>query len=66
MVMGPFDCPSCGSELYFSLDSKMNRARTKCPQCGFSGEYEIVKSFQPVDYYNKLVDDFRGSQSGTA
>jgi len=59
MVMGPFDCPSCGAELYFSRDSKQRKVMAKCSQCGISGEWDIIESLEPVDYYNKLVDEYR-------
>ena len=62
MVMGPFDCPQCGSELYFLRDPGSHKVRTKC-QCGLSGEWPYAEVFRPVDYYNKLTDEIRAKNT---
>jgi len=60
MVMGPFDCPNCGTELYFQRDG--DKTKTKC-QCGLSGEWPYGETLQPVDYYNKLTDELRARKN---
>jgi transcription elongation factor Elf1 len=60
MVMGPFDCPSCGSELYFQRDG--DKIKTRC-SCGLTGEWPYEATLQPVDYYNKLTDQLRAMKS---
>jgi transcription elongation factor Elf1 len=62
MVMGPFDCPNCGVELYFQKDG--DKVKTKC-QCGLSGEWPYGEILQPVDYYNKLTDELRAKKTTT-
>jgi len=58
MVFGPFECPTCGSELFFSHDKDRNKMITKC-QCGVQGEWDFSPVLQPVDYYSKLVEKTR-------
>jgi transcription elongation factor Elf1 len=62
MVMGPFDCPNCGAELFFRRDG--DKVAVKCP-CGVAGEWSYGEIFQPVDYFNKLTDQLRAKQTGT-
>jgi transcription elongation factor Elf1 len=56
MVMGPFECPNCGTELYFRREG--DKVMTKCP-CGAAGEWPYGEILQPVDYFNKLADELR-------
>lgn len=60
MVMGPFECPRCGSELYFRRDPDSGKILVKC-ECGLSGEWEYSENLLPVDYYNKLTDESRST-----
>ena len=58
MVFGPFECPACGTELFFRHDKERDKMITKC-QCGAEGEWDVSPTLQPVDYYNKLADKIR-------
>jgi transcription elongation factor Elf1 len=58
MVMGPFDCPKCGSELYFQREPSSDKVRCRC-RCGLTGQWPYAEILQPVDYYNKLTDELR-------
>ena len=55
-VFGPFECPNCGNNLFFKIDKSSQKVLTKC-ECGIKGEWESSETLQPVDYYNKLVED---------
>jgi transcription elongation factor Elf1 len=59
MIAVPFECPSCGADLYFSTDSKRQKVVTAHSQYKTSGEWDMIGPLLPVDYYNKLVDELR-------
>jgi len=61
MVLGPFECPRCGSDLYFRREPGSNKILTVC-ECGLSGEWVYSESLLPVDYYNKLTDQERSKK----
>lgn len=58
VVMGPYDCPECGIQgIVIRIDQKTEQVLAKC-SCGFSAELAFCPSFQPVDYYGKLIDTY--------
>jgi len=61
MVFGPFECPRCGSDLYFRRETGSDKIQTVC-ECGLSGEWAYSESLLPVDYYNKLTDEERSKK----
>jgi len=64
MVMGPFECPRCGAELYFRREPGSSKVQVKC-ECGLGGEWDYSENLLPVDYYNKLTDEKRSTGSST-
>jgi transcription elongation factor Elf1 len=56
VLYGPYSCPKCGK---ISLSIKIEKGEKKvsaiCP-CGFTSELGYMPAFDPVDYYNQLVD----------
>jgi transcription elongation factor Elf1 len=55
MVFGPFECPSCGADIFFRLDKDRNKIIIRC-QCGLTGEWDPSPTLQPIDYYSKLME----------
>jgi len=59
LVHGPFECPSCAKKsLVIKTGENNNKVIGVCV-CGFKALVSYVPSFQPVDYYNKLLDQAR-------
>ena len=58
LIYGPYDCPKCGkNSLVINADKRQNKVFVKC-NCGFSKILPYYPAFQPVDYYNKVTDEF--------
>jgi len=58
LVYGPYDCPKCGSNsLVINVDKRQTKVFAKCI-CGLSKVKPYYSAFQPVDYYNKIIDEF--------
>lgn len=56
---GPFECPSCAkSLLIINVDEKRKIVNGSCG-CGFKISLDYFPSFQPIDYYSKLIDRIR-------
>jgi len=60
-IYGPFDCPSCGSELLFQTEKEARRIYVKCA-CGLEGNWTLIPGLKPVDYYNRLIDSSRKNE----
>lgn len=59
ILFGPYDCPNCQQDkLKIRIDEKIEEAYATC-DCGFRYVFKYVKSYEPVDYYNKLLDESR-------
>jgi len=51
-------CPKCGENtLVIKTDREQNKVFAKC-SCGFSKILPFYPAYEPVDYYNKITDDF--------
>ena len=62
ILSGPYTCPSCQEEkLRIKVDAKTEEASATC-NCGFKYILKYVRSYDPVDYYNFLLDRLRQSQ----
>ena len=58
LTYGPYDCPKCGNNsLVVNADKKQTEVFVKC-NCGFSKILPYSPAFQPIDYYNKIIDEF--------
>jgi transcription elongation factor Elf1 len=63
LVQGPFECPSCARKsLVIIIEKNNNRVVGVCG-CGFKASVTYVPSFQPLDYYNKLLDQTRKTKT---
>ena len=58
MLFGPFICPKCGKDkLGIRVDERKKEVTATC-SCGLEHSFKCVPSYDPVDYYNKIVDQF--------
>ena len=61
ILFGPYTCPVCQEDkLRIGIDAKTEASAT-C-DCGFKYMLKYVRSYDPVDYYNYLLDRLRQSQ----
>ena len=57
LALGPYDCPKCGRDkLRIRVDRQKKEVMAIC-ECG-TYPLEYATSYEPIDYYNKLVDKF--------
>jgi transcription elongation factor Elf1 len=63
LIFGPFLCPSCAKNLLNIRVDKKNKKVTAFCKCGLGTLLEYFSSFEPIDYYNKLLDRKRGTYS---
>ncbi len=56
-----FLCPHC-ARVAVNVRKVKEKGQEKvivvCGVCGLRAEYEVNELYQPVDYYNKFVDDY--------
>lgn len=58
MLHGSYYCPKCGTNrLRIELDKEKKEVIAVCI-CGIEYQLKYVSAFEPVDYYNKLLDQF--------
>ena len=58
LLHGPYDCPKCGkSKLRILLNKEMKEVIGICV-CGLKHPLKYVQSYELIDYYNKLIDQF--------
>ena len=58
LLHGPYDCPKCKMDkLRIQVNKKKKEAIAIC-SCGLEYQLNYVSVFEPVDYYNKLIDQF--------
>ena len=56
---GPYTCPLCAkTTLAIVIDKKKKEVNAKCA-CGFNDDVNFFEAFQPIDYYNKIIDKLR-------
>ena len=56
ILFGPYSCPKCKLDrLELDIDKKKKEAIAKC-ECGFTYNFKYIALFEPVDYYNELMD----------
>ena len=58
ILSGPYYCPKCDfKRLEIRIDKENNRVLVSC-NCGLEHVLKYVSIYEPVDYYNKIKDDF--------
>ncbi len=58
LLHGPYDCPKCWvNNLRIQVDKEEKEVLAVC-SCGLEHRLNYVQSFEPVDYFNKLIDGF--------
>ena len=56
---GPYTCPKCGvTTLAIIIDKKKKLVHGKCA-CGYVDYVRFYEVFQPIDYYNKIIDKLK-------
>ena len=56
---GPYTCPLCSeTTLAIVIDKTKIEVNAKCA-CGFNENVNYLEAFQPIDYYNKIIDNLR-------
>ena len=56
---GPYICQKCAkTTLAIVIDEKKKVVYAKCA-CGFVDYVRFFEAFQPIDYYNKIIDKNR-------
>jgi len=51
-----YTCPNCGY-VAVRVVVKKGKVTVSCGRCGEKREYEFEKGLDPIDYYNRFVDD---------
>ena len=60
MVNGLYYCPKCGkNKLQITVDKKIKEVIAVCLECGAKQDLSFAPVFEPVDYYNKFVDQLK-------
>lgn len=58
LLFGFYDCPKCGdNKLGIHVDKQKKEAIAICV-CGLRNPLKYVESYERIDYYNKLIDQF--------
>ena len=59
LLTGPYVCPKCAEKtLAIVIDKKKKVVNGKCA-CGYVDYVGFYEAFQPIDYYNKIIDKSR-------
>jgi len=59
LLTGPYTCPICAETTFvITIDKKRKEVTGKCA-CGLNDKVKFFEAYQPIDYYNKLVDKLR-------
>ena len=57
MLSGPYTCPNCNKEkLQIEINAKKKDVAAFC-ECGLERSFKYVSIYDPVDYYNKIIDE---------
>lgn len=63
LIFGPYECPICAKSLLnIRVNEENKTAVAKC-SCGFKMTLDYFPSFQPIDYYNKIVDQLHRARN---
>ena len=58
IVYGPYDCPKCKhKKLRIRIDKNIQTVVAQC-ECGLEHSFKYISSYDPVDYFCNLVDEF--------
>lgn len=58
ILFGPYTCPKCNqNKLRINVNKKKKEVAAIC-NCGLEYAFKYVSAYEPVDYYNKLIDQF--------
>jgi transcription elongation factor Elf1 len=58
---GPYMCPKCAkNSLAIVIDKRRRLVHGKCG-CGHVEYVKFYDAFQPIDYYNKIIDKSRST-----
>lgn len=58
LLHGPYDCPKCKmNNLRIQVNKEKKEVIAIC-SCGLEHPLSYVSVFEPIDYYNKLIDQF--------
>jgi len=58
LLYGPYSCPKCGmNRLIIRMKKEMKEVIATCV-CGLEYPLKYVESYERIDYYNKLIDQF--------
>ena len=59
ILYGPYNCPKCmQKKLQINLDKKNEKVTASC-NCGFQDTLKYIPSYEPVDYFNKIMDEIQ-------
>jgi len=58
LLHGPYDCPQCKMNKLRIQVSKERKEVIGICSCGLEHLLEYFPAFEPIDYYNKLIDQF--------
>ena len=59
LLTGPYTCPKCAeTTLAIVIDKKKKVVHGQCA-CGYVEYVKFYEAFQPIDYYNKIIDKSR-------
>jgi transcription elongation factor Elf1 len=60
MVNGPYYCPKCSkNKMQIMVDPKKKEVTAVCMECGVKQNLPFAPVFEPIDYYNKFVDQLK-------
>jgi len=58
MLYGPYVCPKCKlNKLRIRIDKNKQTVVAAC-ECELEHSFKYLSSYEPVDYYCKLVDEY--------
>ena len=57
-AVGPYECPNCSNNNLLLKIDRDNSAVTAVCNCGFRSDLKFVSIYEPIDYYNKIVDQY--------
>jgi transcription elongation factor Elf1 len=56
---GPYTCPKCAKKMFaIIIDKNKKIVHGKCA-CGCIEYVKFYESYQPIDYYNKIIDKIK-------
>lgn len=59
ILFGPYYCPKCREKtLKININNKEESVEATC-NCGFEHSFRYRRIYDPIDYYNDLIDRFK-------